>query len=83
LEAAGKVPGKDVIVVSIDGEKDALQAIIDGKLGATCECNPRFGPKAFEVMAAYAAGETIPPYIKNVDNFYDASNAAEALPTAY
>ena len=45
LEAAGKAPGKDVIVVSIDGEKAALQAIIDGKMGATCECNPRFGPR--------------------------------------
>ena len=83
LEAAGKTPGKDVIVVSIDGEKDALQAIVDGKLAATCECNPRFGPKAFEVMKQYAAGEKIPPYIKNVDNFYDSSNAAAALPTAY
>jgi len=83
LEAAGKTPGKDVIVVSIDGEKDALQAIVDGKLGASCECNPRFGPKAFEVMKKYAAGEKIPAYIKNVDNFYDSSNAAKALPTAY
>ena len=44
IEAAGKVPGKDILVVSIDGEKDALQAIIDGKLGCSCECNPRFGP---------------------------------------
>jgi len=82
LEAAGKTPGKDVIVVSIDGEKDALQAIVDGKLGATCECNPRFGPKAFQVMQQYAAGESIPAYIKN-DDFYDATNAAQALPTAY
>ena len=83
LEAAGKTPGKDVIVVSIDGEKDALQAIVDGKLGATCECNPRFGPKAFQVMQQYAAGESIPAYIKNDDNFYDSTNAAQALPTAF
>jgi ABC-type sugar transport system substrate-binding protein len=83
LEAAGKTPGKDVIVVSIDGEKDAVQAIIDGKLGATCECNPRFGPKAFEVMKRYAAGEKLPPYIKNTDNFYDASNAKDVLASAF
>ena len=44
LEAAGKKPGKDILVVSIDGEKDGLQAIIDGKMGATVECNPKFGP---------------------------------------
>ena len=32
LEAAGKMPGKDIIIVSIDGTRDALQAIIDGKM---------------------------------------------------
>ncbi|MBV9703552.1 MAG: ABC transporter substrate-binding protein [Methylobacteriaceae bacterium] len=83
LEAAGKTPGKDVIVVSIDGEKDAVQAIIDGKLAATCECNPRFGPKAFATMKQYAAGEKLPAYIKNTDNFYDSSNAKEVLATAF
>ena len=83
LEAAGKVPGKDVIVVSIDGEKDAVQAIIDGKLAATCECNPRFGPKAFSTMKEYAAGEKLPAYIKNSDNFYDAKNAKDVLSTAF
>ena len=61
IEAAGKVPGKDILVVSIDGEKDALQAIADGKLGCSCECNPRFGPAAFDILYKYAAGETIPP----------------------
>jgi galactofuranose transport system substrate-binding protein len=83
LEAAGRKPGKDVIVCSIDGEKDAVQAIIDGKLGATCECNPRFGPKAFATMKDYAAGKPIPPYIKNDDNFYDSSNAKEVLASAF
>jgi ABC-type sugar transport system substrate-binding protein len=83
LESAGKKPGKDVIVVSIDGEKDALRAIIDGKLAATCECNPRFGPKAFATMKDYAAGKKTPSYIKNEDMFYDASNAKDALASAY
>jgi galactofuranose transport system substrate-binding protein len=83
LEAAGKVPGKDVIVVSIDGTKDAAQAIIDGKMGATVECNPKFGPKAFETMVKYANGETFPPKIVNPDRFFDISNAAAYLPEAY
>lgn len=83
LEAAGKVPGKDVIIVSIDGSKDALQAIIDGKLGATVECNPRFGPKAFDTMEAYANGEQIPAKIINPDKFYDSSNAAAEIANAY
>jgi ABC-type sugar transport system substrate-binding protein len=83
LEAAGRKPGKDVLVVSIDGERDGVQAIIDGKMGATCECSPMFGPKAFATMAAYAAGEKIPAFIKNTDRFYDATSAAAALPNTY
>jgi ribose transport system substrate-binding protein len=83
LEAAGKVPGKDVIVVSIDGEKDALQAIIDGKLGASVECNPRFGPSAFDTLEKYAKGEQIPTKIINPDNFYDANNAKDSIAGSY
>lgn len=83
IEAAGKVPGKDIILVSIDGTRDALQAIIDGKLGATVECNPRFGPKAFETMMRYARGEPIPPWVKNEDKFFDASNAKDEIANAY
>jgi ABC-type sugar transport system substrate-binding protein len=83
LEAAGKVPGQDVIIVSVDGSRDALQAIIDGKLGATVECNPRFGPKAFETMMQYANGDEIPAKIINPDKFFDSSNAEEEIANAY
>ena len=83
IEAAGKVPGKDILVVSIDGEKDGVQAIVDGKLGCSCECNPRFGPAAFDILYKYANGDTIPPMIINPDRFFDASNAKEVLPTAF
>jgi ribose transport system substrate-binding protein len=83
LEAAGKVPGKDVIVLSIDGGKEAVQAVIDGKINAVVECNPRFGPKAFETMARFAKGEQIEPWVKNDDKFYDPSNAQDELANAY
>ena len=83
VKAAGKTPGKDVIICSIDGEKEAVQAVIDGTLGATCECNPRFGPKAFATLKAYADGETIPPFIQNADKFYDKDSAKDLLATAF
>ena len=51
--------------------------------GATCECSPRFGPKAFDIMYQYAAGEKIPPIIINPDRFFDSSNAKEMLATAF
>lgn len=83
VEAAGKVPGKDILILSIDGGKEAVQAVIDGKIAAVVECNPRFGPKAFETMMRYANGETIAPVLINEDKFYDASNAAAELANAY
>lgn len=83
IEAAGKKPGKDIIVVSIDGEKDALQMIIDGKMLFSVECNPKFGPKAFETAAAYAKGDKIEPKTTNVDRFYDMSNAAASMADSY
>ncbi|PSJ64796.1 ABC transporter substrate-binding protein [Kumtagia ephedrae] len=83
LEAAGKKPGTDVIVLSIDGGKEAVQAVVDGKINAVVECNPRFGPKAFETMAKYAKGEKIDAWVKNDDKFYDPSNAAAELANAY
>jgi galactofuranose transport system substrate-binding protein len=83
IEAAGKVPGKDILVLSIDGGKEAVQAVVDGKIAAVVECNPRFGPKAFDTAVAYANGEKIPDKLINPDQFYDASNAKELLSTAY
>ena len=83
IEAAGKQPGKDIIIVSIDGTRDALQAIIDGKMGATVECSPFFGPAAYDTLVKYANGEQIPPKIINEDRFFDASNAKENLAGAY
>jgi ribose transport system substrate-binding protein len=83
IEAAGKKPGKDILIVSIDGEKDGLQAIIDGKMGATVECNPRFGPAAYAAAIAYSKGEKIPPVMTNKDHFYDISNAAASIAGSY
>ncbi|MGL4239031.1 ABC transporter substrate-binding protein [Tabrizicola sp.] len=83
VEAAGKVAGQDVMILSIDGGKEIVQLIIDGKVAAVCECSPLFGPKAFDTAVAYANGEEIPPKLINPDRFFDASNAAEMLATAY
>jgi galactofuranose transport system substrate-binding protein len=83
LEAAGKKPGQDVMIVSIDGTRDALQAIIDGKMLATVECNPKFGPKAFQTLASYGKGELIKPWVINDDRFFDKSNAAQLISDAY
>jgi len=83
LKDAGRSPGEDVTIVSIDGTRDALQAIINGELGATVESNPRFGPLTFETIERFLAGEPIPQEIILADRFFDRSNAKKYIDSAY
>lgn len=83
LELAGRKPGEDVLVVSIDGTRDALQAIIDGKMGVTVESSPFFGPLACEVMQRYANGEEIEPWVQVKDRIFTQENAAQHIAEAY
>jgi ribose transport system substrate-binding protein len=83
IKAMGKVPGKDIKVVSIDGERDGLKAVAAGTLYTTVECNPRFGPKAFATMKQYAAGKKVPTLIVNTDQLFNAKNAKANVAKAY
>ena len=83
LRSAGRRPGKDVLIVSIDGEKAALQAIISGDLNAVVESNPRFGPLAFDTLERFRRGEKIPPKIMLQDRFFDAANARQFVDAAF
>ena len=61
IEAAGKVPGKDVID-RLDRRHRATRCrrSSTARCGATVECNPKFGPKAFETIAALRQGRDDP-----------------------
>lgn len=83
MEAAGKAPGKDLILASIDGTRDAAQAVSDGKVLVLIECNPKFGPAAFDAIVKYAAGEAVAPRLVNTDRLFNKDNIAAYLPESY
>jgi ribose transport system substrate-binding protein len=84
IQAHGKaIPGKDVLVVSVDGQKSALEAINNGTMNATVECNPRFGPVAFDTLEKFKRGEKILPKIINEDRFFDSANAKQLVGEAF
>jgi galactofuranose transport system substrate-binding protein len=80
IEEAGMKPGTDIIVVSIDGIKSALEAIVAGKLNCSVECNPLLGPAAFDVIESIKKGNKPEHKIVVHDELFDSSNAAAALP---
>jgi galactofuranose transport system substrate-binding protein len=83
LKDAGKDPGTDVKVVSIDGTRQAVQAIITGDINAVIETNPRFGPLAFDTIEKFLAGKPIPQKIIVQDDVYTKKNAQESLDETY
>ena len=81
IEAYGLQPGEDIIIVSIDAIRDAFQAMIDGKLNATVECNPLLGPQFFDIALKVVNDEEVPKWIPSQEGVYYPDNAAEILPT--
>ncbi|MET0423219.1 MAG: substrate-binding domain-containing protein [Actinoplanes sp.] len=79
LDDAGKSGTDKVHIVSIDGTKGAVQAIVDGNFDAVIESNPAFGPAAQAALEAYVNGDGAPAVTITTDNQYDSSTAAEAL----
>ena len=57
IKAAGKVPGKDIIIVGCDSVKAAFDAIVAGEMNATIECNPLYGDAVAELIKKLEAGE--------------------------
>ncbi|MET9223272.1 ABC transporter substrate-binding protein [Streptomyces sp. NPDC088197] len=83
LKSAGKNPGKDVKVVSVDGTRNAVQAIVNGTYNAVIESNPRFGPLAFATAQKFYSGEAIPENVIISDRAYDESNAKASVGGAF
>jgi ABC-type sugar transport system substrate-binding protein len=71
IEAAGKVPGVDIQIVSIDAVKDGLQALVDKKFNYVVECNPAFGDQIGELVKQVSAGEEVPEETVVVDAAFD------------
>jgi ribose transport system substrate-binding protein len=83
LRGAGKKPGTDVKVVSVDGTKNAVTQVVAGTMNAVIESNPRFGPLAFATAQKFYSGESIPDNVIITDRQYDETNAKASVGSAY
>ncbi|TFB63472.1 ABC transporter substrate-binding protein [Cryobacterium sp. Hz7] len=81
--AAGKTPGKDIQIYSIDGTRNAVEQVAAGAYNGVVESNPRFGPLAFATLKSFLSGEAVSQSIVIEDGEYDPSNAAEKVDLAY
>jgi simple sugar transport system substrate-binding protein len=80
IESAGLKPGSDILVLSIEGKREALEAIVAGKLNVTVECSPMLGPQLAAVVRDVAAGKPVPKRVITQEAVFTRENAAAELP---
>ena len=80
IEEAGFKPGEDIRIVSIDGVRGAFEAMKDGKLNATVECNPLLGPQLAALIRDVHAGNPVPKRVVVEEGVFTRDQAAAELP---
>lgn len=79
IKEYGLVPAKDILIYSIDGIRDAFQAMVDGELNGLVECTPLLGPQGFDALEAAWRGETLDKWIKSEDRVFRMEEAAALI----
>jgi simple sugar transport system substrate-binding protein len=84
MEEKGLVPGTDIVIVTIDAQQAAIDALRQGKVNCVIECNPKTGPEIIKLAERLAAGEKIPrlQYVHE-EVFYETDNLSLIEPRGY
>ena len=84
MEEKGLVPGTDIVIITIDAQQAAIDALRDGKVNCVIECNPKTGPEIIKLAERLAAGETIPrlQYVHE-EVFYETDDLSLIEPRGY
>ena len=80
IQAAGKVPGKDIKIITVDAVKDGMQALADGKINFIVECSPLLGPQLMDLAKKVKDGQTVPARVLTQETTFDQAAAQAALP---
>ncbi len=60
LEREGIVPGKDIILITVDGEKEAVDALKAGKINCVVQCTPNLGESVMVLVQKIISGNDVP-----------------------
>ena len=76
----GLAPGRDIIIITVDGEQAAIDLLKAGEINCVVECTPNLGDEVMELAKKLAAGEDVPrmthPYETVFSEFDDLTQLA-------
>lgn len=80
IEEFGLRPGKDIKIISVDAVKAAFEAMIEGKINCSVECNPLQGPQLMQTVKDIMAGKEVPKRILIEEGIFTEETAAIEFP---
>ena len=84
IEKAGYIPGKDMIIISIDGGQEAIDVLKEGKINCVVECTPKLGKLLMDTALKLKAGEPVQTVIHPEEQvFSDEQDTSKIEPRGY
>ncbi len=81
IQAAGQLPGKDIIIITVDGEQGAIDLLKQGQINCVVECTPLIGDVVMQLSQRLAKGEQIALYSYSSERtFSEYDDDLDALP---
>lgn len=77
----GLKPGKDILIIGVDGVKRGFEHLVDKRINALVECNPLLGRIVLKVATEVLGGRSFPPVMFMEDRVFTVHNALSALPS--
>lgn len=81
IKAAGKQPGKDIIIICFDAVHETFNKMMAGEINCAVECNPLHGPRVDSIIKTLEAGGTVDKIAYVDEGVFDEANAEAMLPT--
>lgn len=79
IEEYGLAAGKDIIIISVDGTKQAFEKMVEGKINCIVECNPLLGPHLMQATKELMEGRTLPKRIVPTESVFTAEMASKEV----
>ena len=79
IEEAGLVPGRDIVIITVDGEQAAIDLLREGKINCVVECTPMLGETVMELAEKLKAGETVPRILHPEETVFTEYDSLEAI----
>ena len=84
LQEAGLRPGKDIVLISVDGQQEAVDALRAGQINCIVECTPNLGDDVMAMVDALSKGQQIPKVVNPDETvFTEFDDLSDLAPRGY